>query len=178
MNHEERKKLLIVLVIIMGGLYVGVNFVFDQLSSWWAGRATEIRDLRSRLAEGRSLQARDAIIRSHWKDMQANAFPANTSQAEQQLLRSVDGWAGSTGVEVSSIMPQWKEESTNYMTLNCHVETAGDLGTLTRFLYDLESGPQAIRLDAVEFGAHDATGQQLTLSVDINGLALGAKEVK
>ena len=29
-----------------------------------------------------------------------------------------------------------------------------------------------VRLDSVELSSHDATGQQLTLGVEINGLAL------
>jgi hypothetical protein len=69
-------------------------------------------------------------------------------------------------------MPQWKNEPTNYLTLTCRVETSGDLGALGKFLYDLERGPMALRLDSLELGAHDKDGQQMTLSTEINGLAL------
>ena len=102
----------------------------------------------------------------------ANALPANASLAEQQLLKAVDSWSRSSGVEITSLMPQWKNDSTNYLTLACRVETAGDLGTLSRFLYDLEKGPLALRLDAVELSSHDNTGQKMTLGLEINGLAL------
>jgi hypothetical protein len=43
---------------------------------------------------------------------------------------------------------------------------------LSKFLYDLENGPMALRLDSLELGAHDKDGQQMTLSTEINGLAL------
>jgi hypothetical protein len=69
-------------------------------------------------------------------------------------------------------MPQWKNESTNYLTLACRVETAGDIGTLSKFLYELERGPLALKLDSVELGSRDAAGQQMTLGLEINGLAL------
>ena len=36
----------------------------------------------------------------------------------------------------------------------------------------------ALRLDAVELGARDKDGQQLTLSVEMNGLALTTQEKK
>ena len=69
-------------------------------------------------------------------------------------------------------MPQWKNDSTNYMTLNCRVEAAGDLGTLSQFLYDIEKGPMALKLESVDLSARDDTGQQLTLGLQISGLAL------
>jgi len=69
-------------------------------------------------------------------------------------------------------MPQWKNDSTNYMTLNYRVEASGNLGTLSQFLYNIEKGPVALKLDSVELSAHDNTGQQLTLGLQISGLAL------
>ena len=76
------------------------------------------------------------------------------------------------GADLASIIPQWKNDSTNYMTLNCRVEASGNLGTLSQFLYDIEKGPAALKLDSVELSAHDSTGQQLTLGLQISGLAL------
>jgi Tfp pilus assembly protein PilO len=104
--------------------------------------------------------------------MQTNALPGNTSQAEQQLLRSFDDWSRDSGAELTSLMPQWKEDATNYLTLDLRVEASGDLGMLSKFLYDLESSPTPLRVDSVELGAHDNEGQQLTLGLEINGLAL------
>jgi len=43
---------------------------------------------------------------------------------------------------------------------------------LSQFLNDLERGPLALRLDSLEVNAHDPGGQQLTMSAEINALAL------
>ena len=178
MKIENRQQFLVTLTIAAGALYVGVNFIYGPLADWYAARSAQIKDLRARVSEGRSLLARDTAVQNHWNDMQSNSLPADTSLAEQRLLKAVDEWSRDCGAEVTSLMPQWKNDSTNYLTLTCRVETSGDLGALTRFLYDLEKGPLAIRLDSVELGAHDNTGQQMTMSVDIDGLALSAKETK
>ena len=115
---------------------------------------------------------REPGIRSQWAEMSANTLPANTSLAEQQLFKAFDNWSRDSGAEITSIMPQWKNDSTNYLTLDCRVEAAGDLGTLSQFIYDIEKGPMALRLDSVELSARDPTGQQLTLGLQISGLAL------
>ena len=55
------------------------------------------------------------------------------------------------------------------------MEASGDLGTLSRFLYDLEKDPMALKLESVELTARDNTGQQLTLDLHISGLVLASQ---
>jgi len=175
---KNRQEFLVMLTVAAFALLVGVNFILEPLGGWWSARQTQIKELRTKVIEGQQLIRRESGIRSRWKEMSANALPANTSLAEQKLLTAVDGWSRSSGAEVTSLMPQWKNESTNYLTLTCRVETAGNLGTLSRFLYDLERGPLALRLDSLELTARDKEGQQMTLSTEINGLALVQPEKK
>src|ERR1700744_5188741 len=172
MKMENRQQKLVVLTVVAVALYVGVNFIFTPLQGWWSARSTQIKALDDKVKHGQALIKRETILRSRWSDMQSKALPSNTSLAEQQFLRAVDTWSHSSGVEITSLMPQWKDESTNYLTLNCRVETSGDISSLRRFLYDLEQGPMALRVDSVELGAHDNTGQQMTMGLDLNGLVL------
>jgi Tfp pilus assembly protein PilO len=172
MNIKNRQQFLVVLVIAAAGLYAGVNFVFSPLQDWWSSRQTQIKDLRTNIHEGNVAINREAGLRQTWAGMQTNALPPTMSQAEQKFLTAMDGWSRESGAAITSIMPQWKVESTNYMTLNCRVETEGELGTLSRFLYSIEKGPLAVRLNSVELSAHDTAGQTITMGVEIEGLAL------
>jgi Tfp pilus assembly protein PilO len=172
MKIENRQRFLVVLTLGAAALLIGVNFIYEPLSNLWSARSAQIKELRAKVHDGKLLLQREAGIRSRWSDMSANALPANTSLAEQQVFKAFDNWSRDTGAEISSIMPQWKDDSTNYMTLNCRVEASGNLGTLSQFLYNVEKGPAALKLDSVELGAHDNTGQQLTLGLQISGLAL------
>lgn len=169
---ENRQQFLMALTIGAVALYVGVNFICVPLSRAWSARSAQIRQLRAQVSEGRQLIRREPAVRGRWDEMRTNTLPDNTSLAEQQLLKAFDNWSRDTGVDISSIMPQWKNDSTNYVTLNCRVEASGNLGTLSRFIYDIEKGPAALKLDSVELSAHDSTGQQLTLGLQISGLAL------
>ena len=155
-----------------------VAFVLMPLAGWWSQRAVQLKELRVKVADGNALIKREAGIRSHWSEMQANALPANNSAAEQQLLKALDNWRSDTGAELTSVMPQWKSDSTNYATLNCRVELGGSLGTLSRYLYELEKSPLAVRVDGVELNARDKEGQQLTLGLEVSGLALNQQEKK
>jgi Tfp pilus assembly protein PilO len=118
---------------------------------------------------------REKFIRERWEQMQTNTLPNNTSLAEQQLLKGFDQWAQDSRVSVNSVMPQWKQDADDYRTLECRVDVSGDLPTLSRFLYDLERDPMALKLQSVELTARDNEGQQLSLGLQVSGLVLTPK---
>jgi len=178
MKIENRQQFLIVLTIAAFALLVGDHLIFEPAAKLWSARAAQIKQLQTQVRDGRLLVQRGASLRSRWNNMQANALPANPSQAEQQVLAALDNWSRGSGAEITSIMPQWKNDSTNYMMLNCRVETSGTMSALSQFLYNVEKGPMALKLDSAELSAHDATGQQLTLALQINGLALLQPQAK
>lgn len=173
MKVENRQQFLIVLTAVAAALLIGNSLIYEPLAGLWSSRSAQIRELRVKVKDGNGLIKREAGIRSRWSDMSANALPAKTSPAEQQVLAALDNWSRASGAEVTSIMPQWKNDSTNYMTLNCRVEASGTMGALSQFLYNIEKGPMALKLDSVELSAQKSdTGQQLTLNLQISGLAL------
>ena len=172
MKINNRQNFLVAVTIAVVGLFVAVNFIFTPLAGLWSDRQTQIKDLTEQIKTGKRAINSEKSTRDQWKEMRANALPATTSDAEHQVFTALTGWSRDSGAQITSIMPQWKSDSTNYLTMNCRVETAGDMGTLSKFLYALEKGPMALKLDAVELTSRDATGQQMTLGLEINGLAL------
>ncbi len=172
MKIENRQQFLIVLTAVAAALLIGNSFIYEPLAGLWTARSAQIKDLRTKVHDGKLLVQREPAIQSRWSDMRANALPADTSLAAQQVIKSLDNWSRASGAEVTSIMPQWKNDATNYMTFNCHVQASGTMGTLSQFIYQIEKGPMALKLDSAELGAHDDAGQQLTLDLQISGLAL------
>ena len=172
MKIENRQQFLIVLTAVVVALWLGDLMVFEPLGKLWSARSAQITTLRNQVKDGKTMIQREAGIRSRWSDMRANALPDNPSLAAQQVIMALDNWSLASSAEVTSIMPQWKYDSTNYMTFNCRVEASGTMGALSQFLYQIEKGPMALKLDSVELSAHENTGQQLTLGLQISGLAL------
>jgi len=172
MKIENRQQFLVVLTIGVAALLIGNSLIYEPMAKLWSARSAQIGGLRKQVKEGKLLIQREAGIRSRWSGMSTNALPDNPSLAGQQVIKAFDNWSRASGAEVTSIMPQWKNDSTNYMTYNCRVEASGTLGTLSQFLYNIEKGPVALKLDSVELSAHDNTGQQLTLGLQISGLVL------
>ncbi|HEU5396968.1 MAG TPA: type 4a pilus biogenesis protein PilO [Verrucomicrobiae bacterium] len=172
MNPQNRQRLLLILTLVAMGLYLGDWLVFEPMIKLWKARQVAVAELRQQVNNGKSLLRREAAIRNRWSQMQTNALPNNTSQAEQQVLRAFDNWARSSQVTVNSIMPQWQNDQDDYSTLDCRIEASGDIEKLTRFLYEIENNPMALQLESIDLTARDDRGQELSLGLQVSGLAL------
>ena len=172
MQTRNRQQLLLIVTIAAIALFAGDRLLLSPLLKAWSGRAARISELRKQLAQGKMLAQREQGIRRRWEQMSRNALTNNPSAAEQQVFKAIELWAQDSGVAVSAITPQWKRDNDDYMTFECRVDAAGDLGRLSRFLYSVERNPMALRLGLVEVGAKDKEGQQLSLGLQLSGLVL------
>jgi Tfp pilus assembly protein PilO len=172
MKIENRQQFLVLVTAAAFALLIGNSLIFNPLTNLWSSRSNQVTKLRNQVKDGNNLIKRESAVLDQWKNMRTNALPPNTSLAAQQVINALDNWSTVSGAEVSSIMPQWKNDSTNYMTYNCHVQASGNMATLSQFIYQIEKGPMALKLDSVQLDARDDAGQKLTLDLQISGLAL------
>lgn len=172
MKIENRQRALVIATLALLGVLVADRMVIGPLTRAWKARAERIATLRKEVADGTMLLQREKSLRARWSQMQTNTLPNNSSLAEQQLLKAVDAWAQESRVSVTGITPQWKRDADEYLTLECQVDASGDLGTLSRFLYDVEKSPLAVKLQSVELTARDTAGQEMALAVRLSGLVL------
>jgi hypothetical protein len=176
MQIKNRQQLLIIAAVAVVVLFAADQLVLSPLTAAWKARAERIAKLRTDINRATMLVQREQSIRSRWQEMSRNTLPNDTSAAEQQLNKAIDSWAQNSGVTVSAITPQWKHDSDDYMTYECRVDAAGDLGKLSRFLYSAERDSMALKLELVELGARDKEGQQLSLGLQLSGLVLTSQK--
>jgi hypothetical protein len=172
MKISNRQQLIAILAIAGVVLLAGDKILFKRLTHYWSGRADQITDLGKKISQGKLLLQREQGIRRRWTEMKGNTLPNDTSVAEQRLLRAFDQWAQESRISVTAITPQWKRDSEDYMLLECRVDALGNLGTITRFLYNIERDPMGLKLEAVQVSARDNEGQQIALGLQISGLVL------
>ena len=93
MKIENRQQFLVVLTIAVAALFVGERLIYEPLANWWSARSQNIAALRKQVSDGKLLIQREPAIRSRWAQMRTNTLPANTSLAEQQVLKAFDNWS-------------------------------------------------------------------------------------
>ena len=172
MPIKNRQQLLIFVALGALALFAADRLLFEPLLKLWDSRAKQIRDLRGQVAQGKAMLLRQQAIRSRWDQMQSNTLTNNASAAEQQLFAAIDTWRQDSRVIISGATPAWKHDSDDYITYTCRLDASGNLSSLTRFLYDIEKDPMALKLESIELSARDKEGQQLSLAVNVSALVL------
>lgn len=178
MPIKNRQQLLIIVAGAVFGLLIADALILSPLTKSWQARAKRITELRKQVDDGEKLLKRAAALQSRWEQMQKNALPNNNSAAEQQVLTAFDKWSQDARISVNSITPQWKRDRDELLTLECRVDAAGTVGTLAKFLYNVEHDPMALKIESVEISTRDKDGQNISLGLQVSGLVLNGAEEK
>lgn len=176
MNINNRQQLLSIAAIVVVALWAGDKLVLSPLLQSWKQRATSITELTKSVRQGSLLVDRERSIRNRWDSMQTNTLPNETSVAENHVLKAFERWSQDSRISITSIKPQWKRTADDYMTLECRADAFGSIQAITRFLYDVEKDPLALKVEAVEITTRDNDGQQLSLALQVSGLLLNPLE--
>jgi len=177
MKIENRQRVLAVIAIAAVALLASERLIFAPLTRSWKARADRIAELKESVKQGAMLLEREQTIRNRWENMRTNTLPNDVSDAENEVLKAFDRWSQDSRISISSIKPQWKRNSDDYMTLECRADAFGSLQTLTRFLYEVEKDPLALKVEAIEITTRDNDGQQLSLGLQVSGLLLNPPQL-
>ena len=135
-------------------------------------RARIAATLRKSVTHGQQLLDRERVLKARWDSMRTNALPGAMSAAEGRVLKAFDDWSQTSRVSVNSVKPQWKHPDDDYLTLDCRVDATGNLAAITRFIYEVERDPLALKVDGIELTAREGEGGQLSLALQVSGLFL------
>jgi hypothetical protein len=163
----------VMLFVAIGALLVlvGDHLILTPIVSGWQTRTKRIAELKHSIQQGQMLIDREQNIRSHWSEMRTNTLSSNASLAQSQIFKAFDRWSQDSHMKVGSIKPQWKHND-DYTVLECRANATGDIQSLSKFIYDAEKDPLAVKVESVEIMSRDNNGQQLSLVLQVSGLVL------
>jgi hypothetical protein len=172
MKIKNRQQLLAILAGVTLALLLGDRLIVSPLVRSWTARNNRIAQLHKDIAQGSVLRDREGIIRNRWESMRTNTLPENVSLAENEVLQAFEHWSQVSQISIANIKPQWKQTDDSYLILECRADAFGSIEALTRFLYNVERDPLALRVEAIEIAARDNDGNQLTLGLQVSGVTL------
>lgn len=172
MQIKNRQQLLIVLTLGVVALFAADKILLSPLLKVWDARGKRIAQLRTQVDQGKLLLVRERGLRDHWRQISSGSLTNDPSAAIEQVHQAINQWAQDSGVSLVGINPQWKTETDNYSTYECHIDASGDLARLTRFLYGAEREPIALRFQSISLAARDKEGKQLSLGLQVSALIL------
>ena len=172
MQIKNRQQILTIAAVAVVALFASDKLLITPLTRSWKERTARIVELRKSVSQGKLLLERERSIRDRWETMRTNTLPSNLSVAESKVLKAFDRWSQESRISISSKKLEWKRAGDDYMTLECRADALGSMSALTRFLYEVEKDPLALRIETVDIMSRDNNGQQLSLALQLSGLLL------
>lgn len=172
MGLKKRERYLAIAAIVCIGLLAGERLVFTPLSKIWQERSQRTAELQQSIQDEKSLADREGDLRAEWKSMKDQSLPADDAEAENLILKAVNRWAESSRLALTTLKPRRSQEGKDFRTLEFQSTARGSLKAITRFLYELESDPLPLKIEAIEIAAADDNGDSITLSLRFSGLLL------
>ena len=165
MNFKKRETLLGAVAAICLVLFVGDRLVLSPLVDGWKERAAKIEELDLSLLKGRALIGQEDRYKRRWQEMKAMALPEEESEAEGQVLKSMNQWARESRLNVTSLRPRWRESKNEFKRLEIRASCQGSMSEIARFLYTLETASTPLALESVGIvsRADDLKGLVLSL---------------
>ena len=171
MQIKNRQQVLLVAALAALAVLVGDHLILTPLAEGWTARSKHITQLKRDIQTGEMLLKRESYTRNRWSQMRTNTLSANASVAQSQMFKAFDRWAQDSRMKIGSIKPQWKHND-DVTTLECRASATGDIQSLSKFIYDAEKDPLAVKVESVEITSRDNNGQQLSLVLQVSGLVL------
>jgi hypothetical protein len=173
MQNNRREEILKVGAAVAVGLLVLNYFILSPALDHWKEQSVAIGALRTKVARGQQLIARDRAIRDHWAEMLRTQLPEDTSEAGNQVYKAMDRWFRDSGVMLNGLTPNWHQHAEGYDTFDFQVNATSDQASLGHLVHMLEVDPLPARLEDCTIAAKDAKGQQLNLTLKFSFVHMG-----
>jgi Tfp pilus assembly protein PilO len=169
-KHGERW--LIIAVLACLGVLVADRLVLTPLTHLWQARAKRVVELRQSVEKGTQLLDREQALDERWQDMRARSMPREMSMTQERVFSSVNNWAQSSGLTVTSLKPRRIPDEEDCRKLEIRLSATGSLIAIARFIYAFETDKQAHKIEDMDLTARDDKGRQLTLNLRFTALVI------
>ncbi|MDD5680595.1 MAG: GspMb/PilO family protein [Candidatus Omnitrophica bacterium] len=156
-NITKREKILAAFTVSVTLIALVYNFIIDPIISQWNALDKKIRDKESALKKySRILGDKENIERLRTQYAKYLGSKKMTLEEESAVaLSSIEKTARQTSVRITNIKPLSSKSFGNYNKFTFRVATESKLTELTKFIYDLQSSDQLLKVERMVLRAKE-----------------------
>lgn len=169
---NPRERILIIITLICVGILVTDWLIITPLYQVWKERSERIDQLTIKIEEGKGLVKRKDSINKRWTQMIEQSLPPEETEAEKILFEKVDQWTRKSRIERSSLKRDWEVDKDTAPKMELRITAKGNLNTITRFLYELETDDISTRVDKLALSSQNDRGSDLKMDIVLTSRGL------
>ncbi len=171
---SKRERMIALVTLLAVGALVLDKAVLGP--GWRRLQATENekQELRAQLIEAQNLlERREQLEQKKSKGKLSDALRSD-AEAESQVTRALDDWAGSTQLTLTSVKPERAAGDKGLQEMTFVVAGRGRLDAVAQFLYEVETSALPIKAKDMQLGSSGESGDSMSLQLTLSALYLGA----
>ncbi len=173
-NITGREKILAIITI--GAVFAALvyNFLIEPLVGRWNTLEKEILDKESLFRKhSRIIRKKEIIEKLHSEYNTYFETEELTPEEESAVvLSSIEKLARNAGVRLTNIKPLTVKDFENYKKYTFRVATESQIGQLSRFIYDLQSSNQLLKIERMVLRAKERAPNTIKAILHITKVAV------
>ena len=160
---------LVVAVLLVADRFVATPALarFDEIKRQKAALAMEVQAMEDLLARRDAMQLR-------WRTMLDAGLAADPSAAESSVFHALEKWSSESGVRLPSVTPQRSTTDKGLQEIAFTVAGKGDVQAVGQLLWLIEQAAMPVKINSLQLGSTNASGQELSLTLKLSVLHLAA----
>lgn len=171
---NKREKSIAIALAVVVGLVLVYNFVIER---YWDARTQAISDQDSaqqKLDQAENLFAREKRLRPVWTHLTENGLTATPSDAQAQLLNSLNTWVQESGVALLSMHPDrpTPEREKQFIRVGVKLSGSGPMSAVAKLMFRLETAKIPLNVEDMQINQRKDGTDDLQVTVTLSTLCL------
>ncbi|MBN1872576.1 MAG: hypothetical protein JW800_08390 [Candidatus Omnitrophica bacterium] len=173
-NISKREKILAGLTIGVAVVALSYTLIIEPLVSRWRKLEEDIRDKEVLLVKHSKIIRDKGKLENIHKEY-AKYFQGGSLTKEEEsalALSNIEEIARRTNTYITNIKPLTAKDFDNYSKLTFRVTIECDISSLTKFIYDLQSSEQLMKIDSVVLRAKEKSPDIIKAVMNVSKISV------
>jgi hypothetical protein len=171
---KRERYIAIAVVAVLGVLGLDRFFVSPLLARMQEANK-KVEDAEDKLKDADRLFDRNKHLNRKWANMGGKALKASQSEAEGQLLSTINDWARRSGMNLVSVQPQRTEKDRGFLSVTYRATGSGRVSEIRDFLSAVDRASIPVSITDMTIQARREGTDDLSISMSIATISdLGA----
>lgn len=152
-NLNKREKFLLYLTVALLVIWVLHGFIVKPIANKWKQIDEKIEISGLSLEKNQKIIDRKDRIRREYEKYATSVKMTGSEEEEMaKLLTEIESLARSSSVRIIGIKPRPIKKVQFYNIYFVELDAEGDIGQISKFIYDIQNSPQLLKVDKFSLG--------------------------
>lgn len=165
---SERERKIFIATAALIGLWILYAVAITPLMAQRTQLQTDTLNALQTLHQANDLIDRAVVDRHRFDQMIHYGLASNASAAESQMLHAIGDWASDSHLTLTGNKPDRAEAQAPFEKITFHVTSTGNLASINRFLWDIETSTLPARIEDFTIASRKEGTNDLSLTIAIS----------